>query len=54
MSALFLLIGCSLLIAGLFLGAFVWSIQDKQYEDDCTPSIRILLDDDMNTTNNDK
>jgi cbb3-type cytochrome oxidase maturation protein len=45
MSAMLLLIACSLLIAGSFLAAFIWSIKDDQYEDDYTPSIRILLDD---------
>ncbi|MBU6159048.1 MAG: cbb3-type cytochrome oxidase assembly protein CcoS [Bacteroidetes bacterium] len=45
MSAMLILIACSLLIAGSFLAAFIWSIQDDQYEDDYTPSIRMLLDD---------
>lgn len=45
MSALFLLIGISLLVAGGFLGAFLWSINTEQYEDDYTPSVRILFDD---------
>lgn len=48
MSALFVLIGCSLLIAGSFLAAFIWSIKNGQYDDDYTPSIRILLDEEKN------
>ena len=45
MSALFILIGFSLLAALGFLGAFVWSVRDGQFDDDYTPSIRILFDD---------
>lgn len=52
MSALFVLIGCSLLIAGSFLAAFIWSIKDGQYDDDYTPSIRILLDEEKNKNQN--
>ena len=52
MSALFILIGCSLLIAGSFLAAFIWSIKNGQYEDDYTPSIRILLDEEKNKNQN--
>ena len=52
MSALFVLIGCSLLIAGSFLAAFIWSIKNDQYEDDYTPSVRILLEDEDKNNNN--
>jgi cbb3-type cytochrome oxidase maturation protein len=45
MSALFILIGISILVAGSFLAAFLWSVKDGQYDDDYTPSIRILFDD---------
>ena len=45
MSALFLLIGVSIVIACSFLGAFIWSTKTGQYDDDITPSIRILFDD---------
>ena len=37
----------SLTVAGGFLLAFFWAVNDGQYEDDFTPSIRILIDDDM-------
>ncbi len=47
MSALFIMIGASLLIAIGFLIAFIWSVKTNQYEDDYTPSVRILFD---NTT----
>ena len=45
MSALFLLIGISLILAIGFLLAFIWSVKKGQYEDEYTPSIRILLED---------
>lgn len=47
MSAIFIMIGASLLLAIGFLIAFIWSVKNKQYEDDYTPSVRILFD---NTT----
>lgn len=51
MSALYLLILASLLVALGFLGAFIWSVRKGHYDDDYTPSIRILLDDcEKNTT----
>jgi cbb3-type cytochrome oxidase maturation protein len=45
MSALFLLIGISLVVATGFLIAFIWSVRKGQYEDEYTPSVRMLLDD---------
>ena len=44
MEVLILLIGASILIAGGFLAAFIWSVRNGQYDDDYTPSIRILFD----------
>jgi cbb3-type cytochrome oxidase maturation protein len=38
------MIGISLAIAIGFLGAFVWSVRKGHYDDDYTPSVRILLD----------
>jgi cbb3-type cytochrome oxidase maturation protein len=43
--AFFILIGISILVAGSFLVAFLWSVKSGQYDDDYTPSIRILFDD---------
>ena len=45
MSAIFILIAASLTIAIGFLIAFIWSIKDGQFEDDYTPSVRMLFDD---------
>ncbi len=44
MSALYLLIGISLFVAVSFLIAFLWASGSGQYEDDYTPSVRILFD----------
>jgi cbb3-type cytochrome oxidase maturation protein len=45
MSVIIVLIGFSLLVAIIFLVAFLWSVKSGQYEDDYTPSVRILFDD---------
>ena len=45
MEIIFVLIFISLLIALGFLGAFFWAIKSGQYEDDYTPSVRILFED---------
>jgi cbb3-type cytochrome oxidase maturation protein len=45
LSALFLLIGISIVVAGCFLTAFLWSVKNGQYDDDYTPSVRMLFDD---------
>ena len=53
MSALFVLIGISIIIAGSFLAAFLWSVNHGQYDDDYTPSIRMLFDDEINPAKTD-
>jgi cbb3-type cytochrome oxidase maturation protein len=50
LSALFVLIGISILVAGGFLTAFLWSVSKGQFDDDYTPSIRILFDDEIKKT----
>jgi cbb3-type cytochrome oxidase maturation protein len=49
MSTIFLLIIVSLIIALGFLGAFFWAVRSGQYDDDYTPSVRILLDEEEPT-----
>jgi cbb3-type cytochrome oxidase maturation protein len=44
MSALFLLIGISLAVAVCFLIAFLIAVKKGQYDDDYTPSVRILFE----------
>lgn len=45
MSAIFILIGASLLVALGFLAAFIIAVRNGQYEDDYTPSVRMLFED---------
>ena len=45
MSAIYLLIPISLLVALAFLAAFIWAVRSGQYEDPCTPALRMLTDD---------
>ncbi len=47
MGAIFIMIGASLVLAIGFLIAFIWSVKNNQYQDDYTPSVRMLFD---NTT----
>ncbi|NQZ76165.1 MAG: cbb3-type cytochrome oxidase assembly protein CcoS [Ekhidna sp.] len=50
MSVIFILIACSLLLAGSFLGAFLWASRNGQFEDDYTPSVRILFEEDASNS----
>jgi cbb3-type cytochrome oxidase maturation protein len=52
MSVIFILIGISMLVAAGFLAAFLWAVRSGQYEDDHTPSVRILFEDKVKKTNN--
>ena len=49
MIVIFLLIPLSIVIAACFLGAFIWAVRSGQYEDTCTPSMRVLLDEERKT-----
>ncbi len=44
----------SLIIALFFLASFLWAIKSGQYEDDYTPSVRILFEDELINNNTDK
>lgn len=52
MSVLFILIIVSLTVAAGFLGAFIWSVKNGQYEDGYTPSVRMLFDDELKKSDN--
>jgi len=45
MSVILILILASLTVALVFVGAFIWAVHAGQYEDTCTPPLRILSDD---------
>lgn len=44
MQVIFFLIAIGILVAGGFLAAFIWSVKSGQYDDDYTPSVRMLFD----------
>lgn len=44
MSVIYFLIAIGILVAGGFLVAFIWSVRSGQYDDDYTPSVRMLFD----------
>ncbi len=50
MSVIVLLIFFSLLVAGGFLAAFLWAVKSGQFEDKYTPSVRILFDNEKEST----
>ncbi|MES2774806.1 MAG: cbb3-type cytochrome oxidase assembly protein CcoS [Bacteroidota bacterium] len=45
MSVILLLIIASILVASGFLTAFLWSVKDGQYDDNYSPAVRILFED---------
>lgn len=49
MNILFVLIGVSLFAALIFLVLFIWAVRSGQYDDNYTPSVRILFDEDEET-----
>jgi cbb3-type cytochrome oxidase maturation protein len=42
MIVIFLLIPLGIITAGVFLICFFWAVRSGQYEDTCTPAMRIL------------
>ena len=52
MGVIILLIIVSVLVAGGFLIAFLWSENTGQMDDDYTPSVRILFDTEVKSTAN--
>lgn len=45
MNMIYFLIGCSILLALIFLAAFFWATKTGQHDDTYTPAVRILFDD---------
>jgi cbb3-type cytochrome oxidase maturation protein len=45
MGIIVLLISISITIALLFLGIFLWSLKDGQFDDTTTPAMRMIFDD---------
>lgn len=49
MSVIYLLITISIIVAIVFFAAFVKAVKSGQYDDDYTPSVRMLFDDELKT-----
>ncbi|MFN7043760.1 MAG: cbb3-type cytochrome oxidase assembly protein CcoS [Flavobacterium sp.] len=47
MSVIYLLITISIVVAIAFLIAFIKAVKSGQYDDDYTPSVRMLFDDEL-------
>ncbi len=47
MSVIYLLISISIVVAIAFFIAFVKAVKSGQYDDDYTPSVRMLFDDEL-------
>lgn len=47
MGIIYLMIGVSFSIALFFLGSFFWATKNGQFDDDYTPSVRMLFDDEI-------
>lgn len=45
MSVIVILIITSIVVAVVFLAAFLWSVKSGQYDDTYSPSVRMLFDD---------
>ncbi len=50
MEILIFLIVISLVVAIGFLAAFIWAVRSGQYDDSFTPSVRVLFEDDVPTS----
>jgi cbb3-type cytochrome oxidase maturation protein len=47
MSVIYMLISISIVVAVFFLYAFIKAVRGGQYDDDYTPSVRMLFDDEL-------
>jgi cbb3-type cytochrome oxidase maturation protein len=47
MSVIYILIVISIVVAIVFLIAFIKAVKGGQYDDDYTPSVRMLFDDEL-------
>ena len=54
MSVIYLLIGISIFVALGFFIAFLFAVKTGQYDDDYTPSVRMLFDDELKKSSKNK
>lgn len=52
MGIIYLMLIVSLIIALFFLVSFFWATKNGQFDDDYTPSVRILFEDELNQKSN--
>lgn len=54
MGIIYFLITISIIIAIVFLVTFIMAVRNGQYDDDYTPSVRMLFDDELKKENKTK
>lgn len=54
MSVIYLLISISILMAIVFFIAFIMAVKKGQFDDDHTPAVRMLFDDELKIVNGKK
>lgn len=47
MDILYLMVICSVSLAAVFLGIFIYNAKNGQFEDDESPAVRILMEDEI-------
>jgi cbb3-type cytochrome oxidase maturation protein len=52
MGMIYIMLIVSLIVALFFLGSFFWATKTGQFDDDYTPSVRILFDDEISQQSN--
>jgi cbb3-type cytochrome oxidase maturation protein len=52
MGMIYIMLVVSLVIALFFLASFFWATKSGQFDDDYTPSVRILFDDESTQNSN--
>ncbi len=54
MGMIYIMLIVSLIVALFFLASFFWATKSGQFDDDYTPSVRILFDDEISQKTNQK
>ena len=49
MSVIYILLTISIIVALIFFAAFIIAVRNGQFDDDYTPSVRMLFDDELIT-----
>lgn len=52
MGMIYIMLIVSLVVALFFLASFFWATKSGQFDDDYTPSVRILFEDEINQKSN--